>query len=167
MENQGMQQVMEMLAIIEARMAAHQARMDAMHKKMMAEMDASMKCNQEQILAKMTASEAGHKAQREKEAETEATRAKTDENLKETTARMDAWLTDTNDTREKTMACQENTEARLEGEEELTSEEWKTPQLCWSENRGTGAGTDEIWLRSAARRSNTNGPKVRMGAERI
>jgi hypothetical protein len=32
-------------------------------------------------------------------------------------ARMEAWLTDRNDTREETMACQEKTEARLEVEE--------------------------------------------------
>jgi hypothetical protein len=59
---------------------------------------------------------------KKKEAETEAIRARMDENLKETTARMDAWLTDTNDTREK-MACQENTETCLEGKEEPTSED--------------------------------------------
>jgi hypothetical protein len=46
-----------------------------------------------------------------------------DVNLKETTARMDAWLTDTNDIQEETMAYQEKTEAHLEGKEEPTSED--------------------------------------------
>jgi hypothetical protein len=55
----------------------------------------------------------------------------------------------------------------------------KTPQLCRSDNRGTDAGTNEIWPRGVAWRNRTetwtqgvagnnrNGPKERMGAERI
>jgi hypothetical protein len=144
-----MQQIMEMLKTM---LANNQeqilAKMDENRKTDKEEMNANTKtmlaeilkkaevdrmAHTEQILAKMTAWEAKDKARREKkkaeteviQAETEAIRARMDEYLKETTARIDAWLTDTNDTRVKTMACQENTEARLEGKEEPSSEDMK------------------------------------------
>jgi hypothetical protein len=72
---------------------------------MLARMDASMKANQEKADAHQRRMDAMHKKM----------------------ARMDAWLTDTNDNRQETMACQEKTEARLE-EEEPTSADMKTSQ---------------------------------------
>jgi hypothetical protein len=98
---------------------------------MLAKIDASMKYNQEQILATMIAWETEDKAQREMEAKTEAIRAKMNVNLTKMTARMDAWLTDTNDNPEETMACQEKTEECLE-EEEPTSEDME-PEVAHEE----------------------------------
>jgi hypothetical protein len=89
MEKHEMAQMMEqMLARMEAkwkaeRKADHEemmARMDVMHKNMLAGMDASY-------------------------------------------MKMTAWLMDTNDNREGTMACQETMEARLEGQGEPASED--------------------------------------------
>jgi hypothetical protein len=58
-----------------------------------------------------------------------AMREDTKADHKKMMARMDAWLRDTNVTREKTMACQENREARLEGKEEPTSED-REPEVA-------------------------------------
>jgi hypothetical protein len=86
----------------------------------------------------MTAWEAEDKARREeKNAETEAIRAemediraRMDVNLKEMTARMMAWLTYTNDTREETMACQEKTRRRHILKEKKSRTQW-TWNLRW------------------------------------
>jgi hypothetical protein len=125
-------------------------------------------------------------------------KAKREANHKE----MMAWLKDLKFNREETtvcheaseagegtMACQETTEARLEGKERPASEEMKVAhQEILREdavvmpvgNRGKGVGTnDEIWPRCAARRRNRtktwargvagrdrSGPRGKMGAER-
>jgi hypothetical protein len=85
--------------------------------------------------------EGDNKARREKMDETVAIRARTKArqeklNANRKTAKVDiieemnarhtemmAWLPDRNDTREETMACQENTEAHLEEKEDPTSED--------------------------------------------
>jgi hypothetical protein len=85
-EKQEMEQIMEMLKTMLANNQEEMlAKLDAGQKE--AEV---MKYIQEQILPKMTAWKAEDKVLREKEAETEAIRARMDEDLKETTARIDA-----------------------------------------------------------------------------
>jgi hypothetical protein len=103
MEKKEMKQIMEMLKTILASMDAHQARINAETEAFRAETEAI-------------------------QARTKARQEKLDANKKtaniDIIEEMDAKhkkVTDRNDNREETVACQEKTEARLEGKEEATS----------------------------------------------
>jgi hypothetical protein len=114
-------------------MKAHQAKAETDKEDILAKMDASMKYNQEQMLAKMTAWEAEDKARREKEAETGAIRIRTkamrDKRMK---ASRDACFADIKNNRKETTACQNAMEANLEkvepnpGEKEAAVERQET-----------------------------------------
>jgi hypothetical protein len=57
-------------------------------------------------------------------AKMDTTLEKTNASYKKMMARMDAWLTDVKDIREKAMSCQEQTEARLEKKKNLPQWSW-------------------------------------------
>jgi hypothetical protein len=112
-------------------------------KAMLAEIYANMKTDKEEMLAKIDAShkeaETDRKAYREALNEITTKIDRMDANMEFMQERMNArhkemmaWLTGRNDTREETMACQENMEARPEGKEEPTSTDME-PEVAHEE----------------------------------